>query len=164
VVIVASPLLISAFNWVAWNPVGNVTDNGWGEDPCEKDDMKRVKNGAGLIAIVRRTVCPGYMAGDNSLMYFVLIGVDQDDARPDLVLRYEPSDWYWDSPPYVAWDGPKVLRIAFGRISFGTPAIVQITKQEASSNGVTIEYSMLGKPMLPPALEFWERSFWEAPR
>jgi len=156
VIVFGSIYLIRAYDWVTWDPIGEVSDNGWGWYGCEKNDVQTVPNGSGLVSTVRRTECPGFFfAGDVTLSYFVFVNVAQQPiTRHDLVLRYETTDAGWESPPQVTWTGARGLRIAVG-----SGDILRVTKQSLSSDGVRIEYAM-SAALLPPALKYWQRPFW----
>lgn len=153
--LVGSVYAIRAYKWLTWDPIGAVTDNGWGWYGCEKTEVAAIPNGNGVVARIRRTECPGFLAGDTELSYFVFVGAERGAAGArNLVFRYEVMSEAWESPPKITWIGDTSVKIAVGR-----GAILRVTKQRTSSDGVAISYA-LAPALLPPGTEYWQRPFW----
>lgn len=148
VILVGSFIAIGTYRWIAFDPIGEISDNGVGGLPCEKDDLKRIANNSGDVAIIRRTACPGQMAGNWGLTYFIFAHkAGEGETRGNLILRYTVEAECWDSLPRVYWLPDRVLKISVAG------EILEVTFQRATYAGIAIDY-VLGPARFPPKPNF----------
>jgi hypothetical protein len=136
---------------IAWDPIGK--DDDLGPGPCKTSDLASSKNGGDKVAVVRQTWCSGMR--DDEVSFFVFIHDEgESNSRSNLAFRYTPT--LSNIPPAVAWTGARALKI-----SVHPDAIVQVTEERDSIDGVDVTYS-LGPAAHPPALGWWQRPFGRA--
>jgi len=154
IIIVATSVLgVMGYKWISWDPIGEVSDNGWRNfwGPCEKREILSIPNGKGEIATLRLSECPiVYVDVDRS--YFVFLHKRQElNKKWNLVFRYKVNINEKNSQPKIMWITNSSLKI-----TVGSDNILQVTKQLRHIEGIDIVYD-LGRAEFPPALEFWQR-------
>ena len=118
--------------------IGGPYDEGWGYFPCGHDDQRSFSK-SGNEALVRYNACPGLMAGQDHITYYVFVHrKNQPNDLSTMVLRYDPSATMEGMAPLpiALWKQDGTLQI-----SLNGP-IGPISKQRFRIDNILIEYRM----------------------
>lgn len=127
-------------------PYGDATggpyDEGWGYFPCGHDDQRSFSK-SGNEALARYNACPGLMAGQDHITYYVFVHrKNRPNDLSTMVLRYDPSATMEGMAPLptALWKQDGTLEIS------AKGPIFSISKQRFRIGNIPIEYR-LPKPI-----------------
>jgi hypothetical protein len=107
---------------------------GEASDNCARGDLPSVPNGIGTVATAHSTSCDYFMIHGDETTFVYLHRLGEKDSAKSLLFRFYDSSSN-DADPHMEWADSSNLRIS-------VPAVLVVTKQVTSMNGVKISYSI----------------------
>lgn len=111
--------------------------NAKGSD-CQLVDRRWVKNGNGLVAVLRDANCPGPLAQGTGYNVIFLHKAGEPNTKENIVFQYTPGFERNELAPYptIAWNGTS-------RLEIHAPGVIErIVVQRDSLAGVHVQYKL----------------------
>jgi hypothetical protein len=117
------------------DPIGEASDLGPGEPPCEVTAFKQIRSDHQSVAELRRSWCDIGFGGSVTRYFMFVHRIGESNTRGNLVFRYDATFAGYDKPPALQWRSANMLSVILDRRSVET-----ITKQKRVQDNVTIIY------------------------